>query len=76
MTLSIGWSFVLAGVIVVGLFVWLVIVLRQDRRPKQRLPAQGNSKHRDVMGGQFDASGGRQVTPRRDEPPTETTRPS
>ncbi len=49
----------------------IVIVLAQDRRPRTRRPAQGNSKHREVMGGQFDASGGRQVIPRRDATPPE-----
>ncbi|HEY3904907.1 MAG TPA: hypothetical protein VGM14_13435 [Streptosporangiaceae bacterium] len=75
MTLSVGLSFIMAGAIVLGLFCWLVIVLRAGRQRRRRGPAQPNSKHREVMGGQFDASGGRQVTPRRDATPGEVPPP-
>ena len=68
MGLSLTWSFIMAGAILVGLFTWIVIVMRASRQVK-REPAQGDSKHRGVMGGQFDAVGGRQVTPRRDAVP-------
>ncbi|HEY3904101.1 MAG TPA: hypothetical protein VGM14_09385 [Streptosporangiaceae bacterium] len=61
-------SFIMAGAIVLGLFLWLAIVLRASRQRARRNPVQENSKHREVMGGQFDAAGGRQVTPRRDDP--------
>jgi hypothetical protein len=67
MSLSLTWSFIMAGAILVGLFTWIFIVLRADRQLKQG-PAHGDGKHREVMGGQFDAVGGRQVAPRRDAP--------
>ncbi len=77
MGLSIGWSFIMAAAIVIGLTIFLVAVLRADRTTKKSgpEPAQELGKLRDVVGGRFEASGGRQVTPRRDVPPAELTEP-
>jgi hypothetical protein len=77
MGLSIGWTFIMAGAIVAGLATFIFLVLRADRTTKTSgaEPAQDPGKHRDVIGGRFEATGGRQVTPRRDVPPAELTDP-
>jgi uncharacterized membrane protein len=71
MGLSVPLAFIMAGAIVIGLAIFIAVVLRADRRSKRADPAQPQSRHQEVMGGRFDATGGRQVMPRRDEPPAE-----
>lgn len=60
---------IIVVVVVIALAIWLVGMYFAQRRP-------GNDKKVDppdtaVSGGAFDASGGRQVTPRRDATPPE-----
>jgi hypothetical protein len=73
---------VLAAVIIpivaiILLGVWLFMVYRADRHPGQGgQPETGHRAvpRREVAGGAFHGRGGRQVMPRRDEPPAEVTR--
>jgi hypothetical protein len=52
-------------VVAVALTVWLVAVYRASRRPDS---GPGKMPRREVIGGAFRASGGRQLMPRRDDP--------
>jgi hypothetical protein len=56
-------------VALVALAVWISLVYRADRHPGngRRLPR----RRREVNGGTFESSGGRQVMPRRDATPPE-----
>jgi hypothetical protein len=54
-------------VVAIALAFWLVSVYRADRHPES---GPGKMPRRPVIGGAFRASGGRQVTPRRDAPVT------
>jgi len=60
----------MAAGIVAGLAAFIFLVLRADRRPP-RQAAQEPNPQREVIGGRFDAAGGRQVMPRRDVAPAE-----
>jgi hypothetical protein len=64
-------------VVVILLAVWLFMVYRADRHPGQGgRPETGRRAvpRREVAGGAFRSRGGRQVMPRRDEPPAEVAR--
>jgi hypothetical protein len=51
-------------VVLVALAVWIIGVFRADRHPRT---GRGRMPRREVIGGTFRASGGRQVTPTRTE---------
>jgi hypothetical protein len=56
-------------VAIVALGIWLGAVFRASRKPKNN--QAGTPLTRDVVGGAFKSSGGRQVAPRRDAIPPE-----
>jgi hypothetical protein len=62
-------AIIIPAVALVALAVWISLVYRADRRPGsgRRVPRV----RREVSGGTFEASGGRQVMPRRDATPPE-----
>lgn len=62
-------AIIIPVVAIVALGIWLGAVFRASRKPAGN-PA-GTPLTRDVVGGAFKSSGGRQVAPRRDATPPE-----
>jgi hypothetical protein len=63
-------------VVIVLLACWLFLVYRADRHPGHGGhpgASKGALSRREVAGGAFRSRGGRQLMPRRDEPPADAT---
>ena len=75
MSHSVQAAVIIPIVVIVLLAIWLVLVYRADQRGGEGgRPELDNPRavpRRDVAGGAFRSSGGRQVMPRRDETPAE-----
>jgi len=56
---------VIPVVVAIALAVWIIAVYRANRRPDS---GPGKMPRRQVIGGAFRSSGGRQLMPRRDDP--------
>ena len=73
MSHSVQAALIIPVVTIIVLAIWLVLVYRAARRGGQGgEPEMGNPRavpRREVAGGAFRSSGGRQVMPRRDETP-------
>lgn len=61
-------------VALLALAVWLAAIYRADRRPRRAGHPEQSERavpRREVSGGQFRSTGGRQLMPRRDQTPAE-----
>ncbi len=76
MSLSLAWSGVMAGGLFIGLVLFIVVVMRAERRSERPAAPLESTPRREVIGGRFDAAGGRQVMPRRDASPATEDQPS
>ncbi len=66
-------AIVLPIVVAIVLVVWIGLVMHASKHPGHRGQAGTQRPRRQVAGGAFRATGGRQVTPRPDEEPSGPT---
>jgi hypothetical protein len=58
-------------VVAVALAVWIVMVYRADKNPTYRRSWRGSKPRREVTGGSFRGTGGRQLMPLPDREPAD-----